>query len=59
LKRIPVVMLTTSCDEEDVLKIYNLYANCYITKPVELQQFITVVKSIEHFWLGTEDLARK
>ena len=52
LKRIPVVILTTSQDEQDVLKSYNLYANCYITKPVDLEQFITVVKSIEDFWLG-------
>jgi two-component system, chemotaxis family, response regulator Rcp1 len=52
LKHIPVVILTTSQDEQDVLKSYNLYANCYITKPVDLEQFITVVKSIEHFWLG-------
>ncbi len=52
LKRIPVVVLTTSQDEQDVLKSYHLHANCYITKPVDLEQFITVVKSIEGFWLG-------
>ena len=52
LKRIPVVILTTSQDEQDVLKTYGLHANCYITKPVELEQFITVVKAIEDFWLG-------
>jgi CheY-like chemotaxis protein len=52
LKQIPVVILTTSQDEQDVLKSYNLYANCYITKPVDLDQFIKVVKSIEDFWLG-------
>ena len=52
LRHIPVVILTTSQDEQDVLKSYNLYANCYITKPVDLDQFITVVKSIEDFWLG-------
>ncbi len=52
LKQIPVVILTTSQDEQDVLKSYNLHANCYITKPVDLEQFITVVKSIEDFWLG-------
>lgn len=51
LKRIPVVILTTSKDEEDVLKTYNLHANCYITKPLDLERFITVVKSIEDFWL--------
>ena len=52
LKHIPVVILTTSQDEQDVLKTYNLYANCYITKPLDLHQFIKVVKSIEDFWLG-------
>ncbi|HEY0157262.1 MAG TPA: response regulator [Thermoanaerobaculia bacterium] len=51
LKRIPVVILTTSRDEEDVLKSYDLHANCYITKPIDLQQFIKVVRSIEDFWL--------
>src|SRR5687768_2154620 len=45
LKRIPVVVLTTSQDEQDVLKSYNLHANCYITKPVDLDQFIKVVRS--------------
>lgn len=52
LKRIPVVILTTSQAEQDVLKSYSLHANCYITKPVDLDQFIAVVKSIEEFWLG-------
>lgn len=52
LKRIPVVVLTTSQNEQDVLKTYNLHANCYVTKPVDLERFITVVKSIEDFWLG-------
>ena len=52
LKRIPVVVLTTSQDEQDVLKSYNLHANCYITKPVGLDQFVRVVRSIEDFWLG-------
>lgn len=51
LRRIPVVVLTSSKAEEDILKTYNLYANCYITKPVDLEQFIEVVKSIEDFWL--------
>ena len=51
LKRIPVVVLTTSKAEEDILKTYNLHANCYITKPVDLDQFIQVVKSIDDFWL--------
>ncbi len=51
LRRIPVVVLTTSQAEEDILKSYNLNANCYITKPVTLDRFIAVVKSIENFWL--------
>lgn len=51
LKRIPVVVLTVSKDEEDVIKSYNLYANCFITKPVDLNQFLNVVKAIEDFWL--------
>jgi CheY-like chemotaxis protein len=51
LMRIPVVILTTSQAEEDVLKTYSLHANCYVTKPVDLEQFIKVVKSIDNFWL--------
>jgi len=51
LKRIPVVVLTTSKAEEDVLKTYNLHANCYVTKPVDLEKFIVVVKSIDVFCL--------
>lgn len=51
LKRIPVVVLTTSHADEDILKSYQLNANCYITKPVDLDQFLKVVKSIESFWL--------
>jgi CheY-like chemotaxis protein len=51
LKRIPVVILTVSKEEEDVMKTYNLHANCFITKPIDLNQFIKVVKSIEDFWL--------
>lgn len=50
LKRIPVVILTTSEDERDVTDSYNRYANCYITKPVELEQFVDIVKSIKDFW---------
>ena len=50
IKRIPVVVLTTSKDDEDVLKVYDLHANCYITKPVDLDQFLNVVKSIKDFW---------
>jgi len=51
LKRIPVVVLTISKADEDVLKSYDLHANCFITKPVDLDQFIKVVKSVEGFWL--------
>lgn len=51
LKRIPVVILTTSTAEEDVLRTYNLHANCYITKPIDLNQFLKVIRSIEDFWL--------
>ena len=51
LKRIPVVILTTSKAEEDVLRSYDLHANCYVTKPVDLEKFIVVVKSIDVFWL--------
>lgn len=50
LKRIPVVILTTSKANEDIIKTYDLHANCYVTKPVDLDQFISVVKSIEDFW---------
>jgi chemotaxis family two-component system response regulator Rcp1 len=51
LMRIPVVILTVSNDEADILKSYNLHANCYITKPIDLTQFLKVVRSIEDFWL--------
>ncbi|HEY8250629.1 MAG TPA: response regulator [Burkholderiales bacterium] len=51
LKRIPVVVLTTSKAEEDVLRTYNLHANCYVTKPVDLEKFMVVVKTIDVFWL--------
>ena len=50
LRRIPVVILTTSKAEEDIIKTYDLHANCFITKPVDLDQFIMVVKSVEEFW---------
>lgn len=53
LRTIPVVVLTTSAAEEDILKSYSLQANCYITKPVDLEQFISVVKTIQDFWLAT------
>jgi len=51
LKLIPVVILTTSQDERDVFYAYNSYANCFITKPVDLQQFLSVVEAIDSFWL--------
>jgi CheY-like chemotaxis protein len=51
LRRIPVVVLTTSRRDEDVLRVYNLSANCYVTKPVDLDQFIKVIQSIKEFWL--------
>ncbi|HWX22594.1 MAG TPA: response regulator [Candidatus Binatia bacterium] len=50
-KAIPVVVLTTSRAEQDVLRAYNLHANCYITKPVDFEQFLDVIRSIESFWL--------
>lgn len=50
-QRIPIVVLTTSQAEEDILKAYNLHANCYITKPIDLDQFIRVLRVIEDFWL--------
>ena len=56
LKRIPVVILTTSSAEQDILKSYDKYANAYITKPIDLGQFVDVVRSIEHFWLSIVDL---
>lgn len=59
LKRIPVVILTTSNAEKDVLKSYDLHANCYVTKPVEFEQFITVVKSVEDFWLTIVKLPKE
>lgn len=52
LKSIPVVILTTSAAEEDILRSYELHANCYITKPVGLDQFLKVVKTIDNFWLA-------
>jgi two-component system, chemotaxis family, response regulator Rcp1 len=51
LRHIPVVVFTTSQAEEDIVSAYSLYANCYITKPIDLEQFIQSVKSIEDFWL--------
>lgn len=57
LKRIPVVVLTTSDAEQDILRSYDLHANCYITKPVDLEQFIHVVRSIKDFWLTVVKLS--
>ena len=51
LKRIPVVVLTTSEAEQDIIKAYNHHANCFITKPIDMHQFITVVKFVQDFWL--------
>lgn len=59
LRRIPVVILTTSEMEEDVLRSYELHANCYITKPVDLDKFIAVVKTIDEFWLSIVKLPPK
>ncbi len=50
LKRIPIVVLTTSQAEEDVMETYDLHANCYVTKPVDLDQFVNIVKSLNNFW---------
>ena len=52
LKQIPVIILTISKAEEDIIKTYELHANCFITKPVDMDQFIKVVKSIEYFWFS-------
>ncbi|MFZ2632452.1 MAG: response regulator [Desulfosalsimonadaceae bacterium] len=59
LKRIPVVVLTVSRAEEDILRSYNNYANCYITKPLDFNQFMEVTKSIEDFWLTIVKLPSK
>ncbi len=59
LKYIPIVIMTISQAEEDILKSYNLHANCYITKPIDLNQFIKVVKSIEDFWFSIVKLPPK
>ncbi len=56
LKRIPVVIMTTSSAEQDIFESYNLHANCYLTKPVELDDFIEVVRRIEDFWLAVVKL---
>lgn len=59
LRRIPVVVLTTSRAEEDILKSYDLHVNCYITKPVDMNQFIDVVKAIDSFWFSIVQLPEK
>jgi CheY-like chemotaxis protein len=59
LRRIPVVVLTTSRAEEDIIRTYDCHANCYITKPVDFDQFINVIKSIENFWLSIVKLPHK
>lgn len=56
LRRIPVVVLTTSNADSDIQKAYNLHANCFITKPVDFDQFIHVIKAIENFWMVTVKL---
>jgi two-component system, chemotaxis family, response regulator Rcp1 len=58
LAEIPVVILTTSQAEEDIIRSYQLHANCYITKPVDFKQFMHVVKSIEEFWLTVVKLPK-
>ena len=58
LKSIPVVILTTSASDKDILRSYRLHANCYITKPVDLDGFLSVVKSIDSFWLSIVKLPR-
>ena len=57
LKHIPVIILTTSNAETDIVKSYNLYANCYITKPVDLDKFIEVIKQIKEFWFSIVSLS--
>ncbi len=59
LKHIPVVIVTTSSAEEDILKSYKLHANCYVTKPVNIEQFIKVVRAIEDFWFTIVKLPAK
>jgi chemotaxis family two-component system response regulator Rcp1 len=58
LKRIPVIMLTTSSSEKDIITSYNNHANCYITKPVDLERFMDVVRTIEDFWISIVKLPK-
>jgi two-component system response regulator len=59
LKHIPVVIMTISQAEEDILRSYNLHANCYVTKPIDLNQFSKVIRSIENFWFTIVKLPPK
>lgn len=59
LRRIPVVVLTTSQDEQDILASYDLHANSYIVKPVDLEQFLRIVRSIEDFWFEIVTLPQR
>jgi len=58
LKRIPVVVVTTSTSESDIVRSYDLHANCYVTKPLDLDQFVVMVQSIENFWFSIVKLSR-
>lgn len=58
LKAIPIVVMTVSNNEKDILESYNLYANCYITKPVDFEQFVSIVRSIENFWFSIVSLPK-
>ena len=58
LRQVPVVILTSSEAEGDIARAYELHANCYVTKPVDLDQFITIVRSIEQFWFTIVKLPR-
>ena len=59
LKHIPIIMLTTSSSERDINSTYNNYANCYITKPVEIDEFLSVIATIENFWISVVKLPTK
>lgn len=58
-REIPVVVLTTSQAEEDILRAYQLHANCYVTKPVDFNQFLHIVATIEEFWLSVVKLPKR
>jgi len=59
LQQIPVVILTTSESDDDILKTYSLHANCFITKPVDMQEFVKVVEAVEKFWLAIVKLPKE